>query len=79
MQFVKRIAHWLGDVLVSEGKSAILLSYFRNVLHPVATPAWIACCFLTTGRSGARRRAPGTAGLSVHPVELFCRGTGAVH
>jgi len=51
MQFVQRIAHPLGDVLVSEGKSAILLSYFRNnVLHLVATPAWIACCFLNNRR-----------------------------
>jgi len=51
MQFVQRIAHPLGDVLVSEGKNAILLSYFRNnVLHLVATPAWIACCFLNNRR-----------------------------
>jgi glycerol-3-phosphate O-acyltransferase len=51
MQFVQRIAHPLGDVLISEGKSATLLSYFRNnVLHLVATPAWIACCFLNNRR-----------------------------
>jgi glycerol-3-phosphate O-acyltransferase len=51
MQFVQRIAHPLGDVLVSEGRNAILLSYFRNnVLHLVATPAWIACCFLNNRR-----------------------------
>ena len=51
MKFVQRIAHPLGDVLVSEGRTAILLSYFRNnVLHLFATPAWIACCFLNNRR-----------------------------
>jgi len=51
MQFVQRIAHPLGDVLVSEGRNAILLSYFRNnVLHLFAAPAWIACCFLNNRR-----------------------------
>jgi len=51
MQFVQRIAHPLGDVLVSEGRNAILLSYFRNnVLHLYAAPAWIACCFLNNRR-----------------------------
>jgi len=47
MQAIVRIKHPLGDVLASEGKAAVLLSYFRNnVLHVVATAAWIACCFL---------------------------------
>jgi glycerol-3-phosphate O-acyltransferase len=51
MQFVQRIAHPLGDVLVSDGRNAILLSYFRNnVLHLFAAPAWIACCFLNNRR-----------------------------
>ena len=51
MRFVQRIAHPLGDVLVSEGRNAILLSYFRNnVLHLFAAPAWIACCFLNNRR-----------------------------
>jgi len=51
MEFVQRIKHPLGDVLVSEGRCAILLSYFRNnVLHLFATAAWIACCFLNNRR-----------------------------
>jgi glycerol-3-phosphate O-acyltransferase len=51
MQFVQRIKHPLGDVLVSEGRCATLLSYFRNnVLHLFAVPAWIACCFLNNRR-----------------------------
>ncbi len=51
MKSITRIAHPLGDVLTCEGKSAVLLSYFRNnVLHLVATAAWIACCFLNNRR-----------------------------
>jgi len=51
MKAIVRIRHPLGDVLTCEGKSAVLLSYFRNnVLHLVATAAWIACCFLNNRR-----------------------------
>ena len=51
MQAIQRIAHPLGDVLASEGKAAVLLSYFRNnVLHLFATAAWVACCFLNNRR-----------------------------
>jgi glycerol-3-phosphate O-acyltransferase len=51
MQAIQRIAHPLGDVLVCEGKSGVLLSYFRNnVLHLFATAAWVACCFLNNRR-----------------------------
>ncbi|TDR36278.1 glycerol-3-phosphate acyltransferase [Tahibacter aquaticus] len=51
MQWIRRIRHPLGDVLTSEGKQAVLLSYFRNnVLHLFATSAWIACCFINNRR-----------------------------
>jgi glycerol-3-phosphate O-acyltransferase len=51
MQAIVRVEHPLGDVLTCEGRSAVLLSYFRNnVLHLVATGAWIACCFLNNRR-----------------------------
>lgn len=51
MQAIRRIAHPLGDVLVCEGKTAVLLSYFRNnVLHLFATAAWVAACFLNNRR-----------------------------
>ena len=51
MQAVQRIAHPLGDLLVCEGKTGVLLSYFRNnVLHLFATAAWVACCFLNNRR-----------------------------
>lgn len=51
MDAIQRIQHPLGDVLTSEGKNAVLLSYFRNnVQHLFATAAWIACCFLNNRR-----------------------------
>ncbi|WP_329741761.1 glycerol-3-phosphate 1-O-acyltransferase PlsB [Dyella sp. A6] len=51
MGWIRRIAHPLGDVLVADDEPAVLLSYFRNnVLHLVATAAWVACCFLNNRR-----------------------------
>jgi len=51
MKAITRVTHPLGDVLTAEGKSAVLLSYFRNnVLHLFATAAWIGCCFLNNRR-----------------------------
>jgi len=51
MQAIQRVTHPLGDLLVSEGKAGVLLSYFRNnVLHLFATAAWVACCFLNNRR-----------------------------
>ncbi|MBN8728418.1 MAG: glycerol-3-phosphate 1-O-acyltransferase PlsB [Xanthomonadales bacterium] len=47
MQWIRRVAHPLGDVLTVDAKPGVLLSYFRNnVLHLFAASAWIACCFL---------------------------------
>lgn len=49
MQMIQRVSHPLGDVLLCEGKNAVLLSYFRNnVLHLFTTSAWVACCFINT-------------------------------
>jgi glycerol-3-phosphate O-acyltransferase len=51
MEWIKRIAHPLGDLIACEGDNSVLLSYFRNnVLHLSATAAWIACCFLNNRR-----------------------------
>jgi glycerol-3-phosphate O-acyltransferase len=51
MGWVRRIRHPLGDVLVTEGEQAVLLSYFRNnVLHLNAAAAWVAACFLNNRR-----------------------------
>jgi glycerol-3-phosphate O-acyltransferase len=73
MAAIVRIKHPLGDVLASEGKAAVLLSYFRNnVLHVVATAAWIACCFLNN--RGMKREQILRLGRVVYPfvqAELF--------
>src|SRR5690606_28006954 len=51
MQWIRRVEHPLGDVLVLEGDNAVLLSYFRNnVQHLFVAAAWIACCFLNNRR-----------------------------
>ena len=51
MQWIRRIAHPLGDVLSVDDKQGVLLSYFRNnVVHLFATAAWVACCFLNNRR-----------------------------
>jgi glycerol-3-phosphate O-acyltransferase len=51
MQWIRRVAHPLGDVLTVDEKQGVLLSYFRNnVVHLFATAAWVACCFLNNRR-----------------------------
>lgn len=51
MQWIRRVAHPLGDVLALDQKQGVLLSYFRNnVVHLFATAAWVACCFLNNRR-----------------------------
>ncbi|MGD9582911.1 MAG: glycerol-3-phosphate 1-O-acyltransferase PlsB [Lysobacterales bacterium] len=51
MRVIERVRHPLGDLLRAEGEQAVMLSYFRNnVLHLLAAPGWIACCFLNNRR-----------------------------
>ena len=51
MQWIRRVAHPLGDVLTVDAKQGVLLSYFRNnVTHLFTTAAWVACCFLNNRR-----------------------------
>ena len=51
MGVLSRQKHPLGDVLVADAKSAMLLTYFRNnVLHLHAAAAWVAACFLNNRR-----------------------------
>jgi glycerol-3-phosphate O-acyltransferase len=53
MQWIRRVAHPLGDVLTVDEKPGILLSYFRNnVSHLFATAAWVACCFNNNRKIG---------------------------
>ncbi|HEX7117014.1 MAG TPA: glycerol-3-phosphate 1-O-acyltransferase PlsB [Steroidobacter sp.] len=47
MGVLQRIKHPLGDVLRMDEENALLMTYFRNnVLHLLALPSLIACCFL---------------------------------
>jgi glycerol-3-phosphate O-acyltransferase len=46
--FLERRPHALGDIIVSEGRQAVLLTYFRNnILHLVTLPSLVACCFIS--------------------------------
>ncbi|MGH8176418.1 MAG: glycerol-3-phosphate 1-O-acyltransferase PlsB [Steroidobacter sp.] len=47
MGVIHRLKHSLGDVLQMTEENSVLLTYFRNnVLHLMALPSLIACCFL---------------------------------
>ncbi len=47
MGTVQRLKHPLGDVIRMTEENSVLMTYFRNnVLHLLAIPSLIACCFL---------------------------------
>ncbi|AMN47850.1 glycerol-3-phosphate O-acyltransferase [Steroidobacter denitrificans] len=47
MGVIQRLRHPLGDVLKMTEENSVLMTYFRNnVLHLMALPSLIACCFL---------------------------------
>ena len=47
MRLLKRHAHAMGDIISMSEENSVLLTYFRNnVLHLIAMPSAIACCFL---------------------------------
>jgi glycerol-3-phosphate O-acyltransferase len=47
MGVIQRLKHPLGDVLSMTEENSVLSTYFRNnVLHLMAVPSLIACCFL---------------------------------
>jgi glycerol-3-phosphate O-acyltransferase len=47
MGVIQRLKHPLGDVMQMTEENSVLLTYFRNnVLHLLALPSLIACCFL---------------------------------
>ncbi len=44
---VKRMGHMMGDVVHMPEKTAVRMTYFRNnILHLLAIPAAVACCFI---------------------------------
>lgn len=47
MGVMQRLSHPLGDVMKMTEETSVLMTYFRNnVLHLIALPSLIACCFL---------------------------------
>jgi glycerol-3-phosphate O-acyltransferase len=49
MGMLKRNRHELGDVVYLDARHAVQLTYYRNnILHLMAVPSAIACCFLNT-------------------------------
>ena len=47
MGVIQRLKHPLGDVMQMTEENSVLMTYFRNnVLHLMALPSLIACCFL---------------------------------
>ena len=46
LKMVKRRKHELGDIIYLDAKHAVSLTYYRNnILHLMALPSIIACCF----------------------------------
>ncbi len=47
LQVISRSAHPMGEVIRMTERTAILMTYFRNnILHLLAVPASVACCFI---------------------------------
>jgi len=47
MGVLERLTHPLGDIIRMNEENSVLMTYFRNnVLHLIAIPSLIACCFL---------------------------------
>jgi glycerol-3-phosphate O-acyltransferase len=47
MAVIERVNHPLGDIMRMTEENSVLMTYFRNnVLHLIALPSLIACCFL---------------------------------
>lgn len=47
LDVISRTSHPMGDVIHMTERTAVLLTYFRNnILHLLAVPASVACCFI---------------------------------
>jgi glycerol-3-phosphate O-acyltransferase len=47
LEVISRTSHPMGDVIHMTEKTAVLMTYFRNnILHLLAIPASVACCFI---------------------------------
>ncbi|MDH3531482.1 MAG: glycerol-3-phosphate 1-O-acyltransferase PlsB [Gammaproteobacteria bacterium] len=53
LKVISRTAHPMGDVFHMPESTAVLMTYFRNnILHLLALPASVACCFIQGRRLG---------------------------
>jgi len=53
LKVIGRTAHPMGDVFHMTESTAVLMTYFRNnILHLLALPASVACCFIQGRRLG---------------------------
>ena len=47
LDVISRTSHPMGEVIHMEERTAVLMTYFRNnILHLLAVPASVACCFI---------------------------------
>ncbi len=47
LRLIKRRPHELGDIIYLDAKQSVSMTYYRNnILHLMAMPSLIACCFL---------------------------------
>lgn len=47
LNLIKRRSHALGDIIYLDSKQSLSMTYYRNnILHLMAIPSLIACCFL---------------------------------
>ena len=47
LDVIRRSTHPMGEVVYMEERTAVLMTYFRNnILHLLAVPASVACCFI---------------------------------
>ena len=47
LDVISRSSHPMGEVIHMEERTAVLMTYFRNnILHLLAVPASVACCFI---------------------------------
>ncbi|MGB5630529.1 MAG: glycerol-3-phosphate 1-O-acyltransferase PlsB [Woeseiaceae bacterium] len=47
LDVISRTTHPMGEVIHMEERTAVLMTYFRNnILHLLAVPASVACCFI---------------------------------
>ena len=56
LKLVKRRSHEMGDFIYLDRPMAILLTYYRNnILHLLALPSLIACCFINASTIGREK------------------------